>query len=184
MERDKLRIYYQNIRGVNTKTHIRSNFSAANYHMIALTETWIQDNFSSSEIFDESFVVHRSDRNLLMTNKKSGGGCLVAIKNNISANRIFEWENELPFENVWLMLNLKQTNKKIYINVPYIPPNSKHDVYEAYYEHYTRIMCNVKPNNDFIICGDLNINQISWCNAGPYCIPIAHEGKIASDLLN
>lgn len=70
----KFRIYYQNIRGVNTKTHIRSNFSAANYHMIVLNETWLKDDLFSSELFDDSFVVYRNDRNLTTSNKKGGGG--------------------------------------------------------------------------------------------------------------
>lgn len=102
------KIYYQNIRGVNTKTHIKSNFSAADYQLIALTETWLKSDFSSLELFDESFVVHRSDRDLTLSGKKGGGGCLIAIKNSISAMRMTQWEQELPFENVWLAINQKK----------------------------------------------------------------------------
>lgn len=95
MNAKNCKIYYQNIRGVNTKTHIRSNFSSAKYDLIALTKTWINSDFSSSELFNDSFVVHRSDRNLSLINKKGGGGCLIAIKANISAIRMkmYGWQS-------------------------------------------------------------------------------------------
>lgn len=100
MNKRDLKLYYQNIRGVNTKTHIRSNFSAADFEIITLTETWLKCDFSSSEIFDDSFEVYRSDRDLSQTGKKSGGGCLIAIKNNISTLRMTDWEKQIPFGNV------------------------------------------------------------------------------------
>lgn len=83
MKDNTFKIYFQNVRGLNTKTHIRSDITAAKFHMISLVETWLQDNFNSSELFDDSFVVYRSDGDLESTEKKTGGGCLVALKNNI-----------------------------------------------------------------------------------------------------
>ena len=184
MNKKNLKIYYQNIRGVNTKTHIRSNFSVANFELIALTETWINSDFSSSEIFDESFVVHRNDRDLSQSNKRGGGGCLIAIKSNISAIRMNQWERELPFENVWLAINQKKSNKKLFVNVVYIPPNTKHDSYSLYFDHYSNIVCNAKPDSEFLILGDFNISTISWINIGSHCMALTHEGRIATDLLN
>lgn len=178
------KIYYQNIRGVNSKTNIRSNFSAANYDMIALTETWLQDDFFSSQLFDSSFSVYRSDRDLVSTGKKGGGGCLIALKNTISATRMCDWEKELPYENIWIAINLSKTNKKLYVHVAYIPPNSNHSLYANYFDHYTKIMTNIKPNDDFILLGDYNIAPISWTNAGTHCIPLTYEGRIAADLTN
>lgn len=184
MNAKNLKIYYQNIRGVNTKTHIRSNFSAAKYELIALTETWMSSDLSSSELFDDSFTVHRSDRNLSLTNKKRGGGCLIAIKSNISAIRMTQWEQELPYENVWLAINQKKSNKKLFINVIYIPPNASHETYSRYFDHYANLVCNAKPDSEFIILGDFNISTISWVKIGSCCTASSHEGKIASDLLN
>lgn len=34
----------------------------ANYDCLAFTETWLNDNFSSCELFDDSYSVFRSDR--------------------------------------------------------------------------------------------------------------------------
>lgn len=161
MSKNDLKIYYQNIRGVNTKTHIRSNFSAADFEIIALTETWLKSDFSSSEIFDDSFEVFRSDRDLSLTGKKSGGGCLIAIKNNISALRMTDWEKEIPFENVWMAINQKKSNEKLYINVVYIAPKTSHATYALYFDHISNLICNVKPNSEFLFLGDFNIGTIN-----------------------
>lgn len=108
-------IYYQNTRSILDKLSIKSNISASNYNLIALTETWLNDNVSSSLYFDDSFLVERSDR----LNSR-GGGCLIAYKNSLTATRLHEWENEVEFENVWLAINSVKSKKKVLINVCYI----------------------------------------------------------------
>lgn len=104
-----------------------------NYDGVSVTESWLNENFSSSEIFDESYNVFRSDRtvekyNLLKVNRPDlppdenvlGGGCLIALKKNISALRMSDWEKETLFDNVWLKINT-HGNNEIFINTIYIP---------------------------------------------------------------
>lgn len=117
----ELNIYYQNTRSILDKTHIRSEISASPHTIFALTETWLRDDIPSNFYFDDSFIVERNDRN--DTTKTRGGGCLIAYKSHLSANRMHEWEKQLPFENVWLKLKQK-SNKKLVINVSYIPPKA------------------------------------------------------------
>lgn len=178
------KIYYQNVRGLNTKTNIKSNISASDYDMIVFNETWLQDGFFSEELFDDSFVVFRSDRDLALTGKCSGGGCLIALKNSISAIRLHDYEKELPFENIWLQINLNHSHKKLFINSPYINPNAKLNTYKTYFDHYSNIICNSHPNSEFVILGDFNINQISWLKAGNISIPYIYDGPIASEFMN
>lgn len=124
---NKLRGYYQNVRGLRGKiVHgIKSKFLIANYDFISLTETWLNSNFDSAEIFDDSYNIFRADRtvdkyNILKTNRPNlpidedvvGGGCLIALKKNISAMRMSQWENEVPFDNVWLKLNTHTATTK------------------------------------------------------------------------
>lgn len=112
-----LKLYYQNTRGLRTKIirGLKNKFTLANFDCIALTETWLNDNFSFSEIFDDTYNVFRSDRstdkyNALRINKPNippgedvlGGGCLIALKSGISALRVTEWEDEVLFDNVWI----------------------------------------------------------------------------------
>lgn len=131
-----------------------------------------------------SFIVFRSDRNLELTGKSHGGGCLIAIKNYISANRVTEWENELPFENIWLQINLKQSHKKLFIHTAYITPNTKHNAYKTYFDHYTNILCNSNIGAEFILLGDFNLNQISWLKTGNNATPLIYDGPTASDFIN
>lgn len=59
---DILSVYYQNVRGLRTKTGIRVIISASQHDVIAFTEPWLNDNFSSSEYFDDSYSVETGFR--------------------------------------------------------------------------------------------------------------------------
>lgn len=79
---DKINIYYQNVNGIRTKNEIRAKISAAQFDLIAFTEHWLNDDFASSEYFDDSFSVERDDRSD-RPDKVWGGGALLAITNHI-----------------------------------------------------------------------------------------------------
>lgn len=57
-------MYYQNVRGLNSKTHLEYNNSAllkSEYDLIAFTETWLRPDIHSAELFDlNNFNVFRS----------------------------------------------------------------------------------------------------------------------------
>lgn len=116
----KINGYYENVRGLRGKIKqgLKNKFTLAYYDLIAITETWLNDNFHSNEIFDSTFNVSRADRsvekhNVLRANRPDlpldtnvmGGGCLISLKNNISAIRLNAWEDECLFETVWLRIN-------------------------------------------------------------------------------
>lgn len=180
-----LSIYYQNVRGLRTKTNIRSDISASSRHdLIMFTEHWLNDSFSSSEYFDDSYSVERDDRN--STNKRCGGGSLIAIKNNLVYRRIREWEQQTIFDNVWIELrNNSNISKKTFINVDYIPPQTRFNDYSEYFDIVTEIICLREPNAKFIIAGDFNMGtSIEWLTYDRSCIPISHDGESASELIN
>lgn len=159
-----LKFYYQNVRGLRSKIKhgLKNEITLANFDLVAFTETWLNTNFSSSEIFDESYNVFRSDRsaekyNLLKRGVSChnnaddirGGGCLLAIKNNISAVRITKWENETLFDNVWIKINTSG-NSNIFINTIYIPPATSFDLVKAYYEQIIDVVNTREPYSRFI----------------------------------
>lgn len=54
---NKLNVYYQNARGMRTKTNIfYRNVCSNNYDIILLTETWLVDGIADSELFDCRYV--------------------------------------------------------------------------------------------------------------------------------
>lgn len=178
-----LNIYYQNVRGIRTKTNIKSNISASNHDLIAFTEHWLNENFNSSEYFDSTFFVERGDRS--RADKKWGGGALIAIKNHISYMRRSDWERELPFENVWIELKKKSNSPKMFINVIYIPPGTTLTEYEIYCDILTEIMCAREPNAKFLVFGDFNFGaSIEWFPYMNECLAISHGGDRASEFLN
>lgn len=177
----ELNIYYQNTRSILDKTHISTAISASPHTIFAFTETWLRDDIPSSFYFDESFIVERNDRK--DSNKSRGGGCLIAYKSHISAIRMYEWENELPFENVWL--RIKQRSKRyLFINVCYISPKAQYEHYSKYINQIIEKFCMIEPNSDFILLGDYNLSSIRWSVVGEECIPEHLEGRTATDLIN
>lgn len=178
-----LNIYYQNVRGLRTKTNIRATISASGYDLIVFTEHWLNDNFHNSEYFDDSYFVERVDRN--RTDKKWGGGALIAIKNHISYVRRLDLERELPFENIWVELKSNSKSQNIFINSVYIPPRTNFVQYEKYYDAISEIICAREPNAKYFILGDFNIGAaIEWLPYMNECLALTCDGDTANELIN
>ena len=114
-----LSLYYQNIRGGNTKTRgIRNNLSICNYALIFLVETWIQWGVHDSEmVLVEKFQTFRKDRDLSCSGKKTGGGLLVAARKGLNVARRADLESQ-NIEVIWLVVHSTYT---IYICFAYMP---------------------------------------------------------------
>jgi len=76
-----LKIYFQNISGMRTKTQsVFMNTSYSDYDIIILVETWLNSNFSSNEFFDPKlFQVFRKDRDFGRMQCERGGDVIVAV---------------------------------------------------------------------------------------------------------
>lgn len=195
---DNLGLYYQNTRGLRGKIRfgLKNNFTLANHDCICLTETWLNDNINSNELFDDTYNVFRADRsvqnyNTLRTNRPNlqsdaniaGGGCLMALKKNISAMRMTRWESEVPFDNVWLKVNTSNNNK-LFINTIYIPGWASFEHVNLYFEQLFDIINAREPYARFILIGDFNLPCIDWFPNGDQCTAIRHEGRFANELLD
>ena len=81
-----LNIYYQNVRGVNTKTSeiLLNSTLMSQYDLIILTETWLNSSSFDGEYFDvKLFNVLRKDRDFSTTAMRRGGGVLIAARKEI-----------------------------------------------------------------------------------------------------
>lgn len=184
-KRKLVKIYYQNIRGMRTKVNdIRSNILTTDYDIITLTETWLNDSFQSSEFFNNSYFVERHDRQIQGVDR--GGGVLIAVKNHIPYTRMHVWEQTVPLDCIWINIKDNSSQSPVFINVVYIPPNSRYEIYERYFDHLSEIVCNAEPNAKFIILGDFNMGgSISWqINNNFECEIFSHEGNIATEFVN
>lgn len=65
-----LKIYYQNVRGLRTKTNaFYKNLLQVDYDVICLSETWLHENIFSAELFDSRYSVYRCDHSGLEDKK-------------------------------------------------------------------------------------------------------------------
>lgn len=153
---NKYDIYYQNVRGLRTKTNIFfQNLVTNNYKIIALTETFLNSQVSTSELFPDSYNVFRCDRNLEASGRMSGGGVLVAVSNEIQCNRLNNMDIVTDvMETVWVKL-FNINGGSLYICTVYIRPKSTLASYQMFYESIYRL--NLTNNSKVLIIGDFNL---------------------------
>lgn len=148
-----MQIYYQNCRGLRTKVpEFYQNVLNGNYAIIALTETWLNSSISSSELFDNRYVVTRSDR----PNGRRGGGVALAISTDI------EFSNSnitiTGIESTWIIVKLRNS-KPLLLGCIYMPPSMSVDTIKtAFTEIYDVILESSSP---VLLLGDFNINSNS-----------------------
>lgn len=106
-----INLYYQNVRGLRTKTHeFLSSLASSSADIIILTETWLNDSVNSSELFDDRYNVYRRDRVVnKLSKKKDGGGVLIAVTKKLCSKHINNWQSEC--EDLWVVVNIP-TDKK------------------------------------------------------------------------
>ena len=76
----RLSVYYQNVRGIRTKTaELLNNTSSCCFDMIALTETWLNPSIFENEFMADKYSVFRADRDFLSTGRERRGGVLLAV---------------------------------------------------------------------------------------------------------
>ena len=150
-------IYYQNVRGLRTKSkQFLCSSSSFDYKIIVLTETWLTNSHHSSEFFDSSFSVHRKDRH--DTSNERGGGVLIAVHNNYNSESIqLDCDSSIEYVCVKISINDKYN---LFLYAAYISPCSNAAVYAHHREAINKIPS--KPVDTTIILGDFNIPQANW----------------------
>lgn len=157
-----LHIYYQNVRGLKTKTiDLYHNISTHNYDVIVLTETWLHSGVYDSELFDDRYIVYRRDRQTSRYRTcKEGGGVLIAILKHLKSNRLSQFESEL--EDICVSVDVssaKHHNKNICINGVYLPPPVSRDTLALYTGNVQKLL---DKHQQTLILGDFNQRSISW----------------------
>lgn len=163
---DSLKIYYQNIRGLRTKTQeLFGNVICNDYDVIVLTETWLNGSIHDAEVFDIRYTVHRRDRETSgFSRNKDGGGVLIAVANHLNSQRLTEFESNC--ENLWVSIQpLKNSpkNTKFYICATYIPPPVQSHILKDFLDSASKAMDIFKDIN-VLFMGDFNLGNLKWHN--------------------
>jgi hypothetical protein len=160
----ELKMYYQNVRGLRSKTHeFLNEINCSNYEVIILTETWLNDGILNEELFDDRYVVYRRDRSSTgFHGNKDGGGVLIAILKSIHSVRNFEFDSIC--EDIWVTLDLKIENsiKKLHLCGVYLPPPISKLMLEHFIENCSNVINRYNSNDYICLVGDFNLGAIDW----------------------
>jgi len=139
-----LKIYFQNIFGMRTKTQsVFMNTSNSDYDIIILVETLLNSNFSSNEFFDHKlFQVlrkHRDFRRMQCERLLNDGSLLDQLAVTVSGS-----------------------SGKISIVASYVPPGSDSVLYQAHLDNISNIHASLEESDGICVAGDLNLSSVFW----------------------
>ncbi|CAK1584851.1 unnamed protein product [Parnassius mnemosyne] len=157
----RLKIYYQNVRGIRTKLKdVYCQIACCDYDVIVFTETWLLNGIYDSEITDDRYVLYRRDRSKRIFNSKdSGGGVLIGISRKYKSYRVLDYESSC--DDLWVKLLLPSCNgiQEISICGVYLPSPIKVNILDHFISNANRVLEEVA---ECLILGDFNINTINW----------------------
>ncbi|XP_055523049.1 uncharacterized protein LOC129717219 [Wyeomyia smithii] len=153
-------LYYQNTGGIN--------MSIADYQLAcndadiyAFTETWLNNNTLSHQLFNETSSVHRQDRSVHNSNKSSGGGVLLAVRSSFKS-RLLKPPEDLTVEHLWVAISM--LTGTLFVCVIYVPPDRVNDC--TLIENHTLslewVVSQMGATDNIVILGDFNLSTISW----------------------
>lgn len=161
-------IYYQNVRGLRTKTStFFRNICLNSYDIVCLTETWLIEGINDSELFDDRYLVWRRDRDYVKTGQVMGGGVLIAVRRGIAAEVRSDWCSNA--EDLWVTLILRcqkpKVTYKLHLCTIYICNQNLGSSLSAQLTHFSEQVSDIVLNNPcdkFIIVGDFNMPNLIW----------------------
>ena len=156
-------VYYQNVRGLRTKIDDFSLASQDSGHdVIILTETNLNDDITSLQLFGTEFNVFRCDRSVDNSEKQSFGGVLIAVSKAHSNAHKVETTRGKQLEQVCVAVSIQGEN--FLFCAIYIPPEKRADV-NLVNEHIATIdELRSTKNADYttVVCGDYNQSRVQW----------------------
>lgn len=172
--KNSLSIYYQNVRGLRTKSHeLLSNVLHNDYDIICLTESWLNDSFYSSEYFDSRYEVYRCDRDASAHGCSRGGGVVVAVRRELCPSAQPAWCAPPPADELWVSIPMRGRTSRptcgsahepafLHIACTYIPHSPRHEYFlNSFYDRTVNL---IHSNSDdvFLIVGDFNVSNANW----------------------
>lgn len=189
-------IYYQNVRGLRTKTvQFKRNIQLYAYQIVLLTETWLLDGISNEELFSDRYSVWRRDRDYSGVGQTRGGGVLIAVRNDLASHARPEWHSTA--EDIWVSIGVGprggNSSTTIHIGCIYLCPQNQGLSLASQLSNFSDkalSACADNPYDKFIIAGDFNLSDILWqaSNDSNHLTPLFRSTNInhieIQDLMN
>ncbi|KAL0880423.1 hypothetical protein ABMA27_002850 [Loxostege sticticalis] len=153
-------IYYQNVRGLRTKTVLfKRNIQLLNYDIVLLTETWLLDGVNNEELFSDRYTVWRRDRDYLSVGQSRGGGVLIAIRCDLAVQARPEWHSTA--EDIWVSLKIGAKKGSLpfvlHIGCLYLCEQNQGLSFTSQLSNYADKVLSAS--------GDFNLSDISWSSS-------------------
>ncbi|XP_075213678.1 uncharacterized protein LOC142319890 [Lycorma delicatula] len=156
---DKLRMIYQNVRGLRTKQdEIFASLIDFHFDVVALTETWLSDEHCDVNLFPDCYHVFRADRDYAASLlQRGGGGSAILVKSSIRCTRRKDLET-FP-EAVWVEL-IQPGMKNLLVCVMYVAPFFASSLLDQYFDFLYRHVDILRF--DICIVDDFNVSGVCW----------------------
>lgn len=194
--------YYQNVRGLRTKSHaFLSSVIQSDYDFICITETWLTSDFFDREYFDHRYSVFRSDRSASRSGASRGGGVAVSVLQELRpVRRDWPVPPDACCDCVWVSVPLDRAKQMLaatsrttrsadaaecFLNIAciYIPQGTGYrNSLSTFFELAGQIVIE-RPNDLFLITGDFNIASANWTPTPTLEAQLATSGNFAIQYL-
>lgn len=170
-----LSIYYQNARGLRTKTTtFYRNVCVNHYDIIIITESWLLSNIADAELVDSRYVMWRRDRDYARTRQTLGGGVCIAVRRYLNVTPQPTYQSSA--EDIWITLII---NKSIILHIcaVYLCEQNCGYSYSEQLRNYLHTLNDIimkNPNDRYVIVGDFNLSGVKWSldsRSGPPLLP-------------
>ena len=142
----------------NSHFDIRSSLN--DFHVISLTETWLNESVFDQEIlFNSDYDIFRRDRDSSNSTKKDGGGVLLAVDSHLASLRRLDLETDI--EILWVEIKL-DASRSVFLGTAYLPPDSDLSVVSNFDASVEKVRSVAKLNDSIIILGDFNMSDAAW----------------------
>ena len=154
-----LTFFYSNVRSLAPKIHDLNNYiSIYKPKIIALTETWLDNNIPTSFVCPQNYIAYRKDRN---TGK--GGGCIILVHDTVISKPVTVFTPDMDYnikiDAVACRFPLAHGDNMGFLCI-YRPPGLNIVESSSLYDILKKILnFNYKFN---IIIGDFNFPDIQW----------------------
>lgn len=161
-----LKIFYQNVRGLRTKTtEFYNNLLNLQSDLVLITESWLCEGILNSELTTDHYDVFRRDR------KSLGGGVMILTNTGLNGFVREDWKCD-DVECLWVTIPALSLgcNKDLHISITYLPPDSNLANLLNKYISFTSSILEKYSEDYFVLAGDFNLPLLSWTCNGSSCI--------------
>lgn len=112
--------------------------------------------FDSELIDSEVYSVFRRDRETTTSDKRTGGGVLIAVKNRLGASLVPQFLSDA--EDLWVKITIGST--RVFLCCVYLPPGDSGA--SASFSSKLSSLKNDIERDVVVMCGDFNCSSIRW----------------------